>query len=319
MTLTEIFKKNEVSLRDQLADLSLPKDAKKVHQIVADFLNNLFENDGDYRQSLTQSEDYILQAAIQLMQTQHSITSEMLNQISKIEAPKHRQSQTEHNKKFNPASNTTPYAPISGTALGAAAGALLGPIGIIGGAIAGTAVAIYLSSKNKYSETASTNPTTNKLKHPENQSKSIDSPSSIAIDSNKLITIIEHICENIDNLLDTYKTQIKKVQAKYENQDKPTLDRNFPGLLESIQSLIGFTRYHNSDEEKYDKKLNSRLEDVLDQLDTQGINIVDYTSDNSYMFEQIPSDKAVEIKPIFPAFVKKGNVILKGQVFIPQS
>lgn len=320
MTLTEIFKNNEVSLREKLSGLSLPKDAKKVQQVISDFLNNLFDTEGEYRQNLTQTEDYILQAAIQLMQTQQNITSEMVNQISNIEPPKTQQPKTERTQQINPTSTTTPYAPISGTALGAAAGALFGPIGIIGGAIAGTAVAIYLSTKPKNIETVKTTakPTQNNLNKPEPQIKPTTNTTAVPIDTNKLISIIEQICENIDNLLDIYKAQIKKVQAKYENQDKPTLDRNFPGLLESIQSLIGFTRYHNNSEDKYDKKLNSRLEDIIDQLDTQGITVVDYTSENSFMFEQIPSDKATEIKPVFPAFVKDSNVILKGQVFIPQ-
>ena len=319
MTLTEIFKNNEGSLRKQLTGLSLPKDAKKVQQVISDFLNNLFDTEGEYRQNITQTEDFILQAAIQLMQTQQNITFEMVCQTSNIESPKLKRPQADCNKKFNPTTTSTPYAPISGTALGAAAGALLGPIGIIGGAIAGTAVAIYLTSKSKNTDTTRPVNPTNKLNEPDNQVKPTESVSSFPVDSNKLISIIEQICENIDKLLDIYKVQIKKVQAKYENQDKPTLDRNFPGLLESIQSLIGFTRYHNRDEEKYDKKLNSRLEDIIDQLDTQGIDMVDYTSDNSYMFEPIPSDKATEIKPVFPAFVKDGNIILKGKVFIPQS
>ena len=326
MTLTEIFKNNELSLREKLSGLSLPKDAKKVQKVISDFLNNLFDTEGEYRQNLTQTEDYILQAAMQLMQTQQNITSEMVNQISKIEPPKPQKTQqpqhpkTERTQRINTTSTTTPYAPISGTALGAAAGALFGPIGIIGGAIAGTAVAIYLSTKPKNIETVktTTKTTQNNLNKPEPQIKPTANTTAVPIDTNKLITIIEQICENIDNLLDIYKAQIKKVQAKYENQDKPTLDRNFPGLLGSIQSLIGFTRYHNNSEDKYDKKLNSRLEDIIDQLDTQGIEVVDYTPENSFMFEQIPSDKATEIKPVFPAFVKDSNVILKGQIFIPQ-
>ena len=48
-------------MADKLTGLALPKDAKKVQEIVSQFLGNLFESDGVYRQNLTQSEDYILQ------------------------------------------------------------------------------------------------------------------------------------------------------------------------------------------------------------------------------------------------------------------
>lgn len=42
----------------------------------------MFDNESDFRQSLTQSEDYILQAALSLLNAQQSITKEVTPNIS---------------------------------------------------------------------------------------------------------------------------------------------------------------------------------------------------------------------------------------------
>ena len=213
MTLTEIFKNNEESLREQLAGLSLPKDAKKVHQIVADFLNNLFENDGDYRQSLTQSEDYILQAAIQLMQTQQNITLEMVRNAASYKVdtqPSKVKEEKEH----------SPYTSVGGAALGAAAGALFGPVGIVGGAIAGTAIAVYLTTRSK------------KTSIPSN------SQNVPKINVNAFTDIIVKVCESIDNLMQTYRIQVKKMENALSNREEVTLQNTYSILLDQIQNVI---------------------------------------------------------------------------------
>ena len=57
ITLTNVFESHKEALSEKLKGLSLPHDARKVQEIVADFLNSLFESDGIYRQNLNQSED----------------------------------------------------------------------------------------------------------------------------------------------------------------------------------------------------------------------------------------------------------------------
>ena len=50
-----IFAIRKDDLSQKLNGLTLPKDAQRVEMVVTDFLNNLFETEGDYRQHLTQS------------------------------------------------------------------------------------------------------------------------------------------------------------------------------------------------------------------------------------------------------------------------
>ena len=82
MTLTELFESRKEELAKKLDNLSLPQDATKVQTIVADYLNQLFDSNGNFRQNLTQSEDYILQAAMSLLNAQQSMVGEFAS-ISK--------------------------------------------------------------------------------------------------------------------------------------------------------------------------------------------------------------------------------------------
>ena len=66
-TLTAIFESNKSILKERLEGLILPSDASKIQKIINDYLNEMFNNEGEFRQNLTQSEDYILQATLSLL------------------------------------------------------------------------------------------------------------------------------------------------------------------------------------------------------------------------------------------------------------
>jgi len=86
ISLKSIFAIRKDDLSQKLNGLTLPKDAQRVEMVVTDFLNNLFETEGDYRQHLTQSEDYVLQAAISILSAQQTIISELTKVASKPRA-----------------------------------------------------------------------------------------------------------------------------------------------------------------------------------------------------------------------------------------
>lgn len=69
-SLTSIFESNQSVLKERLQGLKLPSDSSKIQTIINDYLNEMFDNESDFRQSLTQSEDYILQAALSLLNAQ---------------------------------------------------------------------------------------------------------------------------------------------------------------------------------------------------------------------------------------------------------
>ena len=66
-TLYSLFVASKDELASRLGGLTLPSGAHEVQACVAEYFNKIFDADGDFRQNLTQSEDYILQAALSML------------------------------------------------------------------------------------------------------------------------------------------------------------------------------------------------------------------------------------------------------------
>ena len=201
--------------------------------------------------------------------------------------------------------NTTVNAP--NTLIGAGGGALVGKLllggwGAVFGAIAGTAVVLYLAQQPAQPEKA---PTPKVV------------IANTPVDTNALLSVISQICDSLDNLITTFRAQIQRVVHKYESQEKPTIEREYRVLLEGIQSLIGYKRGHSSEEEKYLTKLQTRVEDLAELLDNYSLEAVDYTPEHSDWFEAVESKNANEIRLVTPAIVKDGDLVIKGKIFTP--
>lgn len=313
-TLASLFDSQKDVLAEQLKGLFLPKDATAIQTAVGNYLNKLFDEDGEFRQNLTQSEDYILKAALSLLNAQQEIGSAIQISIPVIDAKK-AESHTEKPQfqTQNPfLSKTNPVTTIIGTTGGAIIGhAFGGGWATVFGAIAGTAITIYMSNmadtKHQTSQTIS-------LATKKEQEKDINSP----IDVSQFIEITHRICESVDNLIATFRAQIKRVIDKYENQEKPTLEKDYITLLEGIQSLIGYERAHSEDE-KFILKIKERIEDLADLLDNYNISVEDYAETNKEHFMFVPTPNNTADKQVYPAITKNGLVILKGKVFTPDN
>lgn len=300
--LKSIFEANKNELVAKLAGLMLPQDSMTVQKIVSDYLKKMFDGEGDYRQNLTQAEDYILQAALSLLNAQQEMARKTIQTC--------QQMKTEIPHCTSPIGKATvdrdqiPIA-LGGTLVGGAAGAMLGTWCAVFGAIAGTAVVLYYASDKKRT-----------VIQPKREIPTKSTGN--ALDVEMFITIVSKICESIDSLIETFRSQINKVANKYESAPKPTIERDYRFLLESIQTLIGFERTHEYSEEKYLKKIQTRIEDLAESLENYNLTIEDYDGDNSSWFEQIPSVEAKEPRMVYPAIVKDGQVVLKGKIFIPK-
>lgn len=303
-TLSSIFDLHKEELAQKLMTYSLPRDSKEVQRTVSDFLNNMFESDGTYRQSLTQSEDYILQAAMSMLDAQRALVEvfDTKPKIAMVTGPK----ETDIPKKSLTDTAMDSTTTIIGVGGGAIVGKmLLGGWGAVFGAIAGTAISLYLSLKNS---------TTNRVQNNQiGQSKAeiIDTP----VDPAALLAVIGQICINLDNLIETFRAQIKRVVTKYESQEKPTIEREYRVLLEGIQSLLGYKRGHSPEEEKYLSKLQLRIEDIGELLENYNLDVVDFDGDNENLFEIVTGRDVDGAKMVYPAIVKNGIVVLKGKVF----
>ena len=247
-----MFDSSKQALEKELTGLVLPKDAEKIQQIVCKFLNSMFENDGEYRQQLTQAEDYILQAALGLLNAQHNIAKEITKQnkdisVSFTESPTIKK-------------NPYPYT-LAGTAIGGAIGTMLGTWGAVFGAIAGTAIALYCA-------TSIPNLTSKKV----SVDKLIAQPT---IRTEVFSNVIKQICEKIDNLIQTFRTQIKRVENVYEQKEKPSLQKDYSMLLQSIQELVVAAQTENEDKEKKLNKLEKKITDLSEILENYGLAIIE--------------------------------------------
>ncbi len=303
-TLKSLFDSHKVSLIEKLKGYSLPNDSERIEQEVTLFLGKLFDSDGEYRLGLTQSEDYIMQAAISLLEAQRSMASTILSSTK-------FQSQSEPQKAIKPEPTNVglrkelfPHA-IGASALGGTVGGLvLGTWGAVFGSIAGTALILYYASQEK-----------EKPKQVATTPKQVEYK-QIPFDAEKYVTIVGNVCDCVDSLINTFRTQISRVIDKYENQPKPTIEKNYATLLEGIQSLIGYKRTHSPEEEKYATKIQQRIEDLAELLDNYNLEVVDYTEEHVDWFESVKSSTVSAPKMVYPAIVKNGEVVLKGKVFI---
>lgn len=251
ITLKSLFESQRNKLAGQLAQLKLPKDSKEVQNIVSNSLNSMLENDGEYRQHLTQTEDYILQAALSLLNAQQAISCEICNSIYGEVSTQQVESNNFEKKQY-------PYA-LAGTAIGGALGSILGTWGAVFGAIASTAIILYCgtSSASKPKQ-LSTKQTTS---HP--------------ISVKKFLDIVNNLCESIDNLIETFRTQIKRVENVYEQKEKPSLQKDYFMLLTSIQELVVTVNTECEDKEKKLKRLEKKVDDLAETLENYGVAIVD--------------------------------------------
>lgn len=249
-TLASMFEANKQALEEKLVGLTLPKDANKIQNVVIKYLNSMFENDGEYRQHLTQTEDHILQAALKLLNAQQNIALEINN--PKTEAVSSQKSE----KK-----NVNPYTSLIGTTVGGALGAFGGTWGAVFGAIAGTAVVLYCATAMSRSQTSTVS-----------TDKQIAKPT---IRTEVFLGIVKNICESIDNLIETFRVQIKRVENVYEQKEKPSLQKDYSLLLTSIQELVVTMNTDCEDKEKKLHRLEKKVNDLAESLENYGVAIVD--------------------------------------------
>ena len=315
-TLKELFESRKNELSEKLSTLSLPKDASKIQSVVTDYLNELFDSDGEFRQNLTQSEDYILQAAMSLLNAQQSM-------IGEFTLPKFADGKKDSEDKQQPETISVsdfggslkkeqyPYV-VGGTTVGGAAGALIfGTWGAVFGAIAGTALVLYYSSQLPQ------NSNKNKKVPPQTRIEAKPVVKEQKINVDVFTNIVGSICDSVDTLIQTFRAQINRVVDKYESIEKPSLEQEYRFLIEGIQTLIGYKRTH-ADDDKYTSKLQMRIEDLAETLENYNITVEDYTEENKSWFEAVESSKVDSPKMVYPAIVKNGSIVLQGKVFIPQ-
>lgn len=251
-TLVSMFEANRHKLEGELANLMLPQDAAKIQSAVMDILNAMFENDSEYRQNLTQSEDYILVAAIELLSAQQNIVREIVAGMEGTSYISSSESKSRNGQKEK--SSYLWIGALAGVSIGTISGVLLDTWKAVFCAIAGTAVVIYGTSLCK------TKPIEN-----ENVSYSID--------TQLFANIVKTVCGRIDDLIETYRVQVKKVKNTYEQREKPSLQKDYPLLLKDIQELVVMMQ-NAKESNKGIERVEKKIVELSETLENYGLAIV---------------------------------------------
>ncbi len=316
ITLKALFDSRKSELEQKLEGWTLPKDSKKIQQTISDYLSALFDSEGVFRQNLTQSEDYLLQATLSLLSAQQEMSNAFISQNINVKTvtPESKENSSDSEKKSSGGILDFLDRKVSATqaGVGTATGALIGKLsfggwGAVFGAIAGTAVAVYLAGRKSH-QTEFNKASTSNI-----QAEIINE----AINVPSFIVVVERICDSVDNLIKTFRSQINRVVDKYESMEKPTLEKEYGFLLQSIQTLVGYERVHSLEDEKYVKKIQGRIEDLAECLENYNLTVEDYNGKNGHLFESIANVEIKDKKMVCPAIVKDGVPVLKGKLFVP--
>ena len=76
-------------------------------------------------------------------------------------------------------------------------------------------------------------------------------------------------------MIETFRTQIKRVENVYEQKEKPSLQKDYSMLLQSIQELVVTAQTENEDKEKKLNKLEKKINDLSEILENYGLAIVE--------------------------------------------
>lgn len=330
-TLKQLFESQRDVLAQRLEGMKLPKDAEKAQIVVSNYLNELFDGDGEFRQNLTQSEDYILQAAMSLLNAQQS----MIAPLAKVEIQQEPNATIEDEPVMGEPIDTAntkssldgiaqhirreqyPMV-IGGSAIGSAAGALImGSWGAVFGAIAGTALVLYASAQSSSAKNAKSSQPKLQVRPQQRpqarMSKIVETP----IDTSLFMTIVSNICDSVDSLIATFRAQINRVVDKYESQEKLPIEAEYPALLENIQALLGVAA-GDSDPDTRQKRIEKRIEMLADSLENYDLRAVNYDGNNAIYFAMQPSPNVSKDTMVAPALLRGDRVVMKGKVFTKQ-
>lgn len=321
VSLESLFVDSEQQLREKLSNLTVPKDTERIQSIISEHFSNLLIEEGDFRQNLTQSEDYILQAVMAILNAHQArytcfpkaeVKTEPTEETIDVEHKnKLGEKGTTHDKKDGQKTINLASSSVAAGVGALAGGALAGTWGAVCGAIACTALTAYLMNKNTDNKPADKEVVT---KYVKTEAHFVEKP----LDIDMLLGVVKNLCHSVDEIIITFRAQINNVVQKYENQEKPSLEREYGVLLEGVQTLVGYARSHSEDE-KFSKKIQERIEDLAELLENYNLKVVDYSGDNAALFDFVPSPNTTETKQVFPAIVKEGQLVKKGKVFTSEN
>jgi len=294
-TLQDYYQDRQSELERQLKEA---KTTKQVVDILQYELKGLADIDGPYIKNLTVPEVRIAQPMLSTLIQAFNVLTTLQLQIIKSQA-------TPQESRENKATELTEALT---AALTAAIGTVLSGGALLGagvGATAGTIAGVLVPQlKEKF------------LGRVKASISSEPFETTINIDTETLLRHLTEALEVIDTAVSRYHVDL----ATEEEQKKPKLE-NHPEILEFLQNFMGDAL---DNDVQLPPELQLRTKEVPTILRHYGIQVEFYQSsivDAHSMFNFEPSldPDLKDYVALKPAFVKNGQVLLRGQVIEPAS
>lgn len=255
-TLVSMFAANKQELEQKLAGKVLPRDVEEIKRIVTESMNQLLL---DYQGSLQESERFVLNAALRLldfrMQVDHQLSIQVPNEkiIPENDNLKSSQSSTMRHGTTTVVSGLSSYLgyKFGGSWLGLSTGIWAAAAG----ALIASLVIDYISSTSKHSKSAVAKPQ--------------------PVNPIMFTQLFESVYAIIDELVETFRVQVQRIIVPYESKAKPSLQKDYGLLLSEIEALVKLANAETLNSEDKLKKLGSRITILAESLENYGLKVVD--------------------------------------------
>lgn len=288
-TLVSLFERNEQQFRNELSELLLPRDSKKLQSFLNDFFVNKVSVD-EYRKELSMNEIAMLNSVLKVVK--FPITF-----VRDFTPTKNTDNHKSESKAVSGQTilNTFDLTTISTTAAGGILGGVL--FKTWGGvllSIAGCALGMYFS--------------TSKPRHvqKENVNKSID--------TDKYINTLKSICEGIDEVILNYHTSIENILIQQTNTPKATLSTAYRPLLERLASL-----YVAIEKTTLPDDIKAEFDKLYRTLKNHHYEILSYNHSTKEYFIETPSAHVDKNTVVKAAILEDGKLLDTGECLIPEN
>ena len=201
-TLHCFFLENKNTLQSQMSGLYIPQDLERVHSIISDFFESQISSKGEYASQLSEPEYFILQSSMFLREFQNQLNDTLSTKDIVLE----------NSDNINKVDGNVISSPMAFfyVAAGGLALSACGPWGTLAGSLSGLIVSTLLYETqpksivdNKYLSWLIAKPSV-----PKGLKKCTQVTSSVLIDVDTVLGIVEKFCKGIDDFMLTVKREI---------------------------------------------------------------------------------------------------------------
>lgn len=294
-TLLCLFQQKENELKNQLSGLFFPRDSVKLNAILADlFVEHV--NVEDYKQELTNTELAIFHSSLQLVNESMKMQQNILSFVKGTQDITRDQSIHSKTSTRLSSSRKSQIAVVGAAATGVLAGSVTN-FGTILLAVVVTAVGVYVSNEERRKNAPQGNSVCNEY----------------AVNADAIIDTTKKICQNVDNLMNVYQTNIENIKARMDSMPVVTLHGAYGYLLNRLSIL-----YRDKTNNASASELEDDFAKLFKTLKNYNYEFVNYSEDVKDLFDVEELEEISEPEVAEVAVLEKGECIVRGKYYKPK-